>query len=259
MEFERMKIVPLEDNLWLLDDNGDSSCYLVCGTERAMLIDTCNGYEDLNAIVRTITDLPLVVVNTHGHGDHIYGNVYFDEAWMHPDDFDLAAEFFSYAKEEMDKHGLKPCPLKPLAYGQQFDLGGGTVLEVIPLRGHTRGSVALLDRKRRIIFTGDGTNPHLWMQLDHSAGISVLAESVEAVIREHGGEFDRVLFGHCHDSGIDAVIFPQVLAACRKLLAGEVKHEGDPAAWTYKYFAGECFKYQFGETEHDIIVYQDIK
>ena len=36
------------------------------------------GYEDVHAVVESVTDLPVLVVNTHGHCDHIYGNVYFD-------------------------------------------------------------------------------------------------------------------------------------------------------------------------------------
>ena len=95
MESTRMRIKPLEEGLWLLDDAGESTCYVLAGSERAMVIDTVNGAENLLEIVRELTDLPLMVVNTHGHCDHIYGNVYFDEAWMHPADNALAAAHFA--------------------------------------------------------------------------------------------------------------------------------------------------------------------
>ena len=80
MSFDRAKITRLRPNVHLIDDAGESTCYLITGNERALLVDTANGYEDLAAIVRSITNLPVIVVNTHGHGDHIFGNVYFDKA-----------------------------------------------------------------------------------------------------------------------------------------------------------------------------------
>ena len=64
---------------------------LIVGSERAMVIDTgCGprqGREILEA-VREKTDLPLVVVNTHAHYDHFFGNAVFAEAgvtefWAH--------------------------------------------------------------------------------------------------------------------------------------------------------------------------------
>lgn len=63
----------IDDCVWIMDDNGDSTGYLVCGGEKAVVIDTMNCIADVHAAVREITNLPLEVVNTHGHCDHIYG------------------------------------------------------------------------------------------------------------------------------------------------------------------------------------------
>lgn len=52
---------------------------LVVGTERALVIDTGVGpgeAAEIFAAVREVTPLPLVVVNTHAHGDHWFGNAY---------------------------------------------------------------------------------------------------------------------------------------------------------------------------------------
>ena len=176
MSFDRAKITQLRPNVHLIDDAGESTCYLITGNERALLADTANGYEDLHAIVRTLTELPVIVVNTHGHGDHVFGNLYFDEAWLHPADNALYDMFFGYAREDLEKRGLKPCPVKPLQIGQIFDLGG-VQLEVVDLKGHTAGSVGLLDKAGRILYTGDGLNTHIWMQLDHSLPIATLLET----------------------------------------------------------------------------------
>ncbi|MBR2924205.1 MAG: MBL fold metallo-hydrolase [Clostridia bacterium] len=248
MAEQRAIIKQLLPHLYLIDDAGESTCYLIEGQTHAMLIDTVNGQEDLRAIVEKLTKLPVIVVNTHGHGDHIFGNVYFDEAWMHPADFQLAEMFMDYAKEEMAKQGLKPCPLKPLAIGQVFDLGD-LALEVVALDGHTPGSIGILDRKDRILFTGDGVNTHLWMQLE---GCSTLAELRQMLINlkeQHGSEFDYILHGH--DKGLrEAVVVDWLIKGCDDLLAGRTENDKP-----YHYFAGECLQHPISDVEGQVIVY----
>ena len=43
-----------------------------------MLIDTGYGYGNLKQVVKSITDKPLYIVNTHGHVDHTSGNAQFE-------------------------------------------------------------------------------------------------------------------------------------------------------------------------------------
>ena len=72
MEHE-LVIKKLRDTIYLLDEGREATGYLLIGEERACLIDTMNGYNDLSKVVKDLTDKPVVVVNTHGHPDHIYG------------------------------------------------------------------------------------------------------------------------------------------------------------------------------------------
>ena len=81
----KIEVKQLSDRIFAMNDLGATG-YLVLGNEKALMIDTMNGSEDLKAVVRTITDLPVMVVNTHGHGDHICGNIFFEEAYIHPAD-----------------------------------------------------------------------------------------------------------------------------------------------------------------------------
>ena len=69
----RANLIPINEYTTLIDDAGSSCAYLITGKEKALLIDTLNGVENLADIVRTITDLPVMVVNTHGHIDHAAG------------------------------------------------------------------------------------------------------------------------------------------------------------------------------------------
>lgn len=250
MPFERANIIQIRPNVYLIDDAGESTCYLITGSEKALLVDSANGYEDLNAIVRTLTDLPVIVVNTHGHGDHVCGNVYFEEAWLHPADHALHDRFFSRAKADLDQYGLKPCPVKALEIGQVFDLGG-VQLEVVDLSGHTAGSIGLLDKDARILYTGDGLNTHIWMQLDHSLPITILLETLRKLKAEHGADFDYVAHGHTKVLR-DKEILDWMIKGCEDILAGRTENDTD-----YQYFGGVCRQHPISDTPGEVIVYNE--
>lgn len=249
----RMNIRKLEDGLWLMDDVHHSTCYLVEGTEKAMLIDSVNGEEDLRAIVETLTDKPIIVVNTHGHCDHILGNVFFDEAWLHPAYAELYDRHMRLAQEEWGLTRLS-CPVRFLRDRQVFDLGGET-LEVIHVPGHTAGSVALLDRKRRLLFTGDAMNPHLWMQVEQSLPISVLRDTLIKVRNKFSAEFDRVLYGHAQDYR-DASLINEIIEGCEELLRGETQKD-----LPYSYFNNtrHCLQHPYGTKPDQVIVYNTVR
>ena len=66
--------------------------YLVAGEEKAALIDTGMGFPGLRQLVERLTDKPVIVLNTHGHLDHIGGNDEFDCIYLHPDDLTVYVE-----------------------------------------------------------------------------------------------------------------------------------------------------------------------
>ena len=182
----------INDYVTCINDGWISVCYVVCGKEKACVIDTVKGHENLKDIVRTITDLPLVVVNTHGHIDHIYGNSFFEKAYIHADDVEIHDRAFAQkqaaTKEQVDQFGATeeyykwyiscgPCPLEFTKPGDVFDLGGIT-LEVVNLRGHTKGSIGLLDKKGGLFFSGDALNIELWMQLPDSTSLREMQETL---------------------------------------------------------------------------------
>lgn len=167
--------------IYLMDEMHHATGYFVIGEEKVLVIDTMNGFTDIMSVIRGITDKPAVVVNTHGHGDHIFGNVYFDEAHINPKDLKLAEEMCAIPEfvEACAKYGMSMPPFKEIKEGDIIDLGGRT-LEVFELPGHTPGSIVLLLREDRVLFTGDAVNHHLWLQLD---GCSPLPECVKALDR----------------------------------------------------------------------------
>ena len=198
--FERIKVTQINDYIWLMNDNDEATGYLVTGEKKALVIDTMNGLEDVKAVVRTLTDLPVTVVNTHGHPDHIYGNVYFGEAYIHPADMELARQYYedeSFLKTARAlgvNVGAEPAVLKPVYPGECFDLGGVS-LEVIGIPGHTPGGIALLDRKSRILFSGDSILEQTWMQMPECLPMQDFLKSLYD-LEKYRDAFDWLLTGH---------------------------------------------------------------
>ena len=248
MSFERANIIQLRPNVWLIDDAGESTCYVITGSERALLVDSVNGYENLAEIVRTITDLPVTVVNTHGHGDHVLGNVYFAEAWLHPADNALYERCATRVAEMQDEYRL--CPVRPLQIGQIFDLGG-MQLEVVDLSGHTAGSIGLLDKAGRIIYTGDGLNTHIWMQLDHSLSIAEVLATFQALKAKYGADFDYVAHGHTKMLR-DKEILDWMIRGCEDILAGRTENDQP-----YEYFGNVARQHPISENPGEVIVYNE--
>ena len=196
---KELYIKEVAPGIYLMDEAHEATGYLVVGREKACVIDTMNGYNDLNRPVRELTDKPVTVINTHGHPDHIFGNVYFDNACLHPADLPLARmfaeepEFEAFCKEK----NLRMPPFSEVKEGDVFDLGERH-LEVFGLPGHTPGGIVLLLREDRILFTGDSVNHHLWMQLEGCAPLAEYLENLDRVMFLEN-EADRILHGHGRD------------------------------------------------------------
>ncbi len=236
---KELYIKQLRPFLYLMDEAHEATGYIVVGDDKACVIDTMNGYNDLQKVVRDITDKPIVVVNTHGHPDHIFGNVYFDEAYMNPRDFDMAFSFFNEPEfaDTCKKEGLSVPPLKPIKGGDVIDLGGKT-LEVYDLPGHTPGGILLLLKEDRILFTGDSVNHHLWMQLD---GCPDMKEYVKALDDVMFLEKEADLILHGHATGFDDIS----LLRCMRQGAVEICNGETEKDQPYDWFGGVAKQHPF--------------
>ncbi len=175
------EVYRLTDTVYAIYEDGQFEeviSYLVLGKEKAALIDTGNGIGDIKSLVEKLTDLPIMVVNTHTHGDHIGGNHQFKEIAAPDTDFSKDRAKNGQSKEQMGHYlegdmAWKPFPsyfnpetwrIHPfnvtrwLKDGDKIDLGG-RVLEVIFTPGHSPDSICLLDRANKIFWTGDSFYP----------------------------------------------------------------------------------------------------
>ena len=76
-------------------------CYLLCGETEAVLIDTGLGISDLRAIVDSLTGLPLTVLTTHVHWDHIGAHRLFARFAVHEAEKDWIADRFPLSTERV--------------------------------------------------------------------------------------------------------------------------------------------------------------
>ena len=74
------RIIPLEKDLWAINEIDKTVMYVINGTERALLLDTGLGLTDLKEeVLKLCGEKSLIVVNTHAHVDHNSGNYQFEE------------------------------------------------------------------------------------------------------------------------------------------------------------------------------------
>lgn len=86
---ELNKVKKLSDDLYVITETDSVHCYLIIGSEKAVVFDIGYGYEDIKPLIREITDLPIMLVLSHGDPDHGLGSSHFDEIWIHELDYGM--------------------------------------------------------------------------------------------------------------------------------------------------------------------------
>jgi hydroxyacylglutathione hydrolase len=140
--------------------------YLIVGDARALLFDGGTGNRDIVPVVRSLTALPVTVIPSHLHHDHVGAFGRFERTAL-PDFASLRSrasggwlrlhryEFLGFADS-------MPVPSIHVdewwRAGSTIDLGSRR-LQLIAVPGHTPTSVALYDADRRQLFAGDFIYP----------------------------------------------------------------------------------------------------
>ena len=201
----------LRPDTWRIDDGG-VRFFLLCGSERALLVDSGMTVKDAREIAQGLTSLPLSLLNTHADRDHTGSNDEFGEVMMHPDEEPL------YRKNGFENR------VNPVRGCDVIELGDRP-LTVVDLPGHTPGSIALLDRKNRVLISGDPIqrNGNIFMFGGHRS-MGRYVESLKALLPLLG-EVDEIWPSHA-DLPVSPSVVPLLIGGAERILRGELS--GDP-------------------------------
>ena len=150
----------------------ETHCYLLCGLERAVLIDTGLGVSNIRSVVAELTTLPVMAVTTHVHWDHIGGHQYFDNIAVHEAEKEWLSVRFPIPLDAVKKNLTMPpfafpegfnidayqvfqgMPQRILHDGDRLDLGGREI-HVIHTPGHSPGHCCFYEPEREYLYSGD--------------------------------------------------------------------------------------------------------
>lgn len=134
--------------------------YLFLGQSRALLIDsgaTPEGGQALLGLVRGLTDLPVLVAHSHGHGDHRLGDDAFRAARntvVVETGQPAVVEYFGFVNWP---HAMTTVDL------------GGREIQLLPIPGHSDDDLAYYDPLSQFLITGDALYPGRLYVRDWSA------------------------------------------------------------------------------------------
>ncbi|MCR4739333.1 MAG: MBL fold metallo-hydrolase [Lachnospiraceae bacterium] len=173
--------IKINENTWRFEDD-NVRFLLLCGSEKAALIDTGMNTPSAREMAQSLTDLPLILINTHADRDHISGNSAFEEYYMSP------------AEEgNLRKNGAKGTIL-PVKEGDVIDLGDRP-LRIIDIPGHTPGSIAILDEKNRVLISGDSIQDGNIFMFGIFRDLDRYIESLKH-LSEYDGLYDEIYAMH---------------------------------------------------------------
>jgi hydroxyacylglutathione hydrolase len=164
--------------------------YLIVGETRAILFDSGSGTRDISGVVANLTKLPITVIVSHLHYDHLGGVGPFGHVAMidMPETrADMAGALFQPSRYEyMGFYDGRVAPSfrvgEWLAPGAVIDLGGRS-LQVLSTPGHTPSSVALFDATNRRLFIGDFIYPTTLYAFLPGASLSAYQATAKMLLR----------------------------------------------------------------------------
>ena len=175
--------------------------YLILGDQRAVLFDTGMGIANIRLEIERLTDLPVLVVNSHSHYDHVGDNHRFDEVWAFGHDAEVAAIERGLDQTECSqflppgsylelppgfdprRYHIRPSPVTHrLQHLETIELGGRT-LTVYHTPGHSPGGICLLDSRDGLLLTGDTYYPGVLYAHFDGCDLQAYVQSVGCLVQ----------------------------------------------------------------------------
>jgi glyoxylase-like metal-dependent hydrolase (beta-lactamase superfamily II) len=210
--------------------------YLILGEKQALLFDTGMGISDIKKVAEGLTQLPISVLNSHTHNDHVSDNWQFSRIYGMDTAFtrEHAKGSVAAAQEEIGPGAIcgelpagfdaKSYAVRPFRItdwihgGAKIDLGG-RVLEVIATPGHTPDSISLWDAANGLLFTGDMYYPGAIFLFRPETDL----DAYEASIQKMAALKAKLLLPAHNVPVADPADLPRVLAAMKQARSGKIK------------------------------------
>jgi hydroxyacylglutathione hydrolase len=153
MEIFKLVFSPIEVNTYVLADKSGDCAIIDCGCYNR------SEFGRLEAFIKEKSINPVLLLNTHCHLDHVFGNGFILERY--------GLRTFSHELEEMNrknsvKHAMffglnMETPPEPGGFieDHQIITFGTTELVALHVPGHAPGSLAFYSEKNDCVFTGD--------------------------------------------------------------------------------------------------------
>jgi glyoxylase-like metal-dependent hydrolase (beta-lactamase superfamily II) len=225
--------------------------YLILGTERAVLLDTGMGIGNIQTEVVQLTSLPVLVVNSHSHYDHVGDDHRFREVWA----FDDAAEVARIEEGLTPDHcarylrpgtyrelppgfdpttyAIRPSPVtRRLRHRDTIDLGARR-LTVHHTPGHSPGSICLLDDRDGLLFTGDTFYPGMLYAHFADSDFQAYRDSLRYLV---GLQNDvRHLCPSHNEARVPKEMLPRALEAFERIAADQAAFERQDGVRVYRF------------------------
>jgi hydroxyacylglutathione hydrolase len=153
MKINRFVFSPIEVNTYILIDKSGDCALIDCG---------CYNEEEFEILVKFIDEnklKPVLLLSTHCHLDHIFGNKFMLEKYNLLTNASKEEEQNRLsAVEHALRFGLTidtPPKVSKFITGDQEISFGNTTLKTLLVPGHTAGSIAFYSEEDGIVFTGD--------------------------------------------------------------------------------------------------------
>lgn len=243
--FEVYKVAPNTFAIYEPHQSEEVISYLILGKDKALLFDTGMGIRDIRNLVSGLTSLPIIVLNSHTHDDHVGGNWQFDTIYSMDTDFsrtnakgsreDAQAEIApgEICGELPKSFDAKSYTTKPwhiskyLHDGDTLELGGRPI-HIFSTPGHTPDAISLFDRANSLLFTGDTYYPaRIWLYRPET-NLDAYAKSIQR-LAALAPQVKLVLGAHNIPVAPTSVL-PALVAAFADLRAGKATcHQVDAA------------------------------
>lgn len=188
----------------------DVDCFVVTTDRFVVVIDTMITPEEaaqmLTAIQPSLESRALLVVNTHQHTDHTWGNTVFESLAPiigHEKSLEIARsqeslERWRARQAEDAKYANVRLVPPTLTFTDRFSIHGGDLtLELIPAPGHSTDHVIVWIPELRVLLAADAAE-HPWPYAKNPADLPILLETLRSlqamnpsvVLPCHGGTSD---------------------------------------------------------------------